>query len=115
MLLQEEDHVELTSGENYILYNNLKGYIIIWINCEKDLQVRVSTEEFKEIASSIFPQLHIPELLKYLNQSEYVFTDKLQVRPLRAPELPITSPVPTLKDVQKALNQQRNKKNHFKF
>ena len=68
--------VGLATGESYIIFNNLKGKIVVWINCDKEMSVLMTLEELKKSASSIFPDVNLSSLLFYLNRGDYVYTDK---------------------------------------
>lgn len=102
-----EETVSLVSGESYVLFNNLRGRIVIWVNCDKEMVVKLSMDEFKKTFYSIFPNLNISDMLFYLNRGDYVFTDKLTVKPLHPKIMETESPVPTLKDAISFVNQQR--------
>lgn len=105
--LDNNEALSLASGESYIIFNDLRGKIVVWINCDKDMQIRLTQEELKKSFYSIFPNLNISDLLFYLNRGDYVFTDKLNVRPLRPQDAEKTSPVPTLKDAMQIVRQQQ--------
>ena len=101
----EEDAVQLISGETYIIFNNLRGKVIIWINCDKEMQISMTTGELIKAAPSIFPQLDISNLLYFLSRGDYVFTDKLTIRPLK-PQNPEETPIiPTLAEVNLSLKK----------
>lgn len=109
-LNEENDQVNLLSGEDYILFNNLKGGITVWINCDQEMQVTIDTQEFQKVARDLFPKLEIVVLLKLLNRGEYVYTDKLSCRPLRSsvdltniPVTPGLGAVMNVKNSQKSL------------
>jgi hypothetical protein len=100
--LQTDDTVNLLSGDTYILYNDMRGHIVFWIDCNKELQIRMSTDEFRKSAYSIFPNIKLSELLTQLNQGNYVFTDKLILRPLKPKKDFQRQLVPTIKDLKQA-------------
>ena len=56
---EEDEQVNLLSGEDYILFNNLKGGITVWINCDQEMQVTKDTQEFQKVAKDLFPKLEI--------------------------------------------------------
>ena len=115
-VVEQSTALSLMSGETYIIFNNLRGSIIIWVNCDRDLQIRLSTEEFMRTAYSIFPNLNLPELLKYLNRGEYIFTDKLSIKPLRPTEIEIQNVTPTMKDVLRSgFLKNRGSGGHFRI
>lgn len=98
-MLDNEDKVSLLSGETYILYNNLRGKIVIWINCDKGTSVKIDAIEFRTLAYSLFPNLNINLLLRYLNKGNYIFTDKMHIKELH-PTLPKNeNPIPSLKEL----------------
>lgn len=105
--LDNNEALSLASGESYILFNDLRGKIVVWINCDKDMQIRLTQEELKKSFYSIFPNLNISDLLFYLNRGDYVFTDKLNVRPLRPQDAGGANPIPTLKDAMQIVRQQQ--------
>ena len=105
-----ETTVGLATGESYILFNNLRGKIVVWINCDKEMSVLMSLEDLKKSASSIFPDINLSSLLFYLNRGDYVYTDKKIIRPLRPQEIQMQNPTPTLNDV---VNLQRKSKNVY--
>lgn len=105
--LDNNEALSLASGESYILFNDLRGKIVVWINCDKDMQIRLTQEELKKSFYSIFPNLNISDLLFYLNRGDYVFTDRLNVRPLRPQDAGRTNPIPTLKDAMQIVRQQQ--------
>lgn len=97
--LSEEEQTSLLTGENYILYHNLKGCINIWINSDPEMQVSIDSYEFTKIAQDLFPGLQISKLLKLLNQGSYVFTDKMTLKPLRpSSDMGDQSVIPSLQD-----------------
>lgn len=105
--------VGLATGESYIIFNNLKGKIVVWINCDKEMSVLMTLEELKKSASSVFPDVNLSSLLFYLNRGDYVYTDKKIVRPLRPKEVPIQNPTPTLNDVIALSRKAKNIYNNF--
>lgn len=105
--LDNNEALSLASGESYILFNDLRGKIVVWINCDKNMQIRLTQEELKKSFYSIFPNLNISDLLFYLNRGDYVFTDKLNVRPLRPQDAGRDNPIPTLKDAMQIVRQQQ--------
>lgn len=109
----KEEALNLMSGESYIMFNNLKGSIVVWINCDKEMQVKMTLDELKKAAYSLFPQLNISDLLFYLSRGDYVYTDKLTVRPLHPRQFATQSLIPSLKDVTRDLNKQKNRNLYF--
>lgn len=82
--LSEEEQAGLLTGENYILFNNLRHGITIWINCDPEIQVTIDSVEFATLVSSLFPGVNATALLRELNKGAYVYTDKNVIRPLRS-------------------------------
>lgn len=108
--LSEEEKVNLLSGENYILFNNLRGGINIWINSDPEMQTTIASQDFQKIAADLFPQLSISELLKALSRGSYIFTDKFCIRTLRPKSiLAEEAIIPSLQSalITKRKNQQR--------
>ena len=105
--------VGLATGESYILFNNLRGKIVVWINCDKEMSVLMTLEDLKKSASSIFPNVNLSDLLFYLNRGDYVYTDKKIVKPLRPQEVLVQNPTPTLNDVIAFQRKSKNIYNNF--
>lgn len=100
----------LFSGESYIMFNNLKGKTIIWINCDKEMQYFMDNEELISAAPTLFPELNISELLFYLKRGDYIFTDKLTIRPLKPQIQAQENAVPMLKDILPVLKSNKSQK-----
>lgn len=105
--------VGLATGESYILFNNLRGKIAVWINCDKEMSVLMTLEDLKKSASSIFPNVNLSNLLFYLNRGDYVYTDKKIVKPLRPQDVSVQNPTPTLNDVIAFQRRSKNIYNNF--
>lgn len=106
-LFNKDEEAGLLAGEDYILYNDLHGNIVIWINSDEEMQVSVDRDDFIKIAKDLFPALNFTKLLKLLNRGDYLWTDKLQIKSLR-PKFDLDSyqPLPTTSD---AMNYRRVK------
>lgn len=105
--------VGLATGESYILFNNLRGKIVVWINCDKEMSVLMTLEDLKKSASSIFPNVNLSNLLFYLNRGDYVYTDKKIVKSLRPQDVSVQNPTPTLNDVLAFQRRSKNIYNNF--
>lgn len=110
--IQEKDDIaiDLISGENYIIFNNLKNKIVIWVNCDKEMAVKMSKDDFIKSSKTLFPFLNISEILYYIYRGDYVYTDKKVIKPLRSSTIDNISLLPTLKEISALKN-----KNTFKF
>lgn len=114
-ILENEDSVNLASGETYILFNNLKGRIVVWINCDKDMAISLTTQDLIQVAPSIFPQLKVQELLYYLNRGDYVFTNRYIIRPLKSQQIKDSSPLFGLQGALKSLKNSQKETTPFGF
>lgn len=100
--------IDLISGENYIIFNNMKGKIVIWVNCDKDMAVKLTKDDFIKSSKTLFPFLNISDLLYYIYRGDYIYTDKKIIKPLRPNNLESFSSVPTLKEVTGFLNKSKS-------
>lgn len=103
--LTEEEQAGLVTGEDYILFNNLRHGITIWINCDPEIQVTINSMEFATLVPSLFPGINAVELIREINKGAYVYTDKNIIKPLSSKfDLDKVSITPTLSDTVKAFN-----------
>lgn len=105
--ISEDEAVNLLTGDDYILFNDMKGNIVIWINCDQEMEVRLSSKDFRKTVYKLFPNIQIPILIKYLNQGQYVYTDKLQLKLVRPQNFEFVNLVPTLADINRAMSASR--------
>ena len=105
--ISEDEAVNLLTGDDYILFNDIKGNIVIWINCDQEMEVRLSSKDFRKTVYKLFPNIQIPILIKYLNQGQYVYTDKLQLKLVRPQNFEFVNLVPTLADINRAMSASR--------
>ena len=105
--ISEDEAVNLLTGDDYILFYDMKGSIVIWINCDQEMEVRLSSKDFRKTVYKLFPNIQIPILIKYLNQGQYVYTDKLQLKLVRPQNFEFVNLVPTLADINRALSANR--------
>lgn len=83
-LLNEEEQSGLLTGENYIIFNNLHGVINVWVNCDEEMQVTITREDFIKLMPNLFPGMKHSQILELLNRGEYIYTDRTTVKPLRS-------------------------------
>lgn len=105
--LSDNEKVELLSGDTYILFNDLRGNIVIWVNCDPEMSVSIDSHDFKMNIYKLFPQLNAPEVLKQLSQGSYIFTDKMIIKPLKPQNFENLSLTPTLNDVVSYMQKQK--------
>lgn len=105
--LSDNEKIGLISGETYIMFNNLKGFITVWINCDRDMAVNITKEDLIKIAPSLFPALKLSELLSLLQRGNYIFTDKFNIRQLKPNNENFENILPSFNDI--ARNLKRNK------
>ena len=105
--ISEDEAVNLLTGDDYILFNDMKGSIVIWINCDQEMEVRLSSKDFRKTVYKLFPNIQIPTLIKYLNQGQYVYTDKLQLKLVRPQNFEFINLVPTLADINRTMSASR--------
>lgn len=106
-----ESKFSLASGETYIIFNNLKGQVVVWINCDKEMAIKLSKKDLIEVAPTIFPQIDLSKLLYLISRGDYVFTDKLVLRTLKPNAKADFGVLPTLKSVES--NMRVNKSKQF--
>lgn len=106
-----ESKFSLASGETYIIFNNLKGQVVVWINCDKEMAIKLSKKDLIEVAPTIFPQIDLSKLLYLISRGDYVFTDKLVLRTLKPNAKTGFEVLPTLKSVES--NMKVNKSKQF--
>lgn len=108
--LSEDEQSGLLTGEDYILFNNLKNGVTIYINCDPEIQVTIDSLEFARLIPDLFPGVNSTALLRELNKGSYVYTDKYDFRPVRSKvdfeKLAITPSLDTAVQFIKA-NQQK--------
>ena len=103
--LNEQEQTDLLTGGDYIIFNNLHGGINVWINCDEDMQVTITHDDFIKLLPNLFPKQNLSEILKLVNRGEYVYTDRTTIKPLRAKvDFNTQSVVPTL-DAALSLNK----------
>lgn len=114
--LNEEEQAGLITGEDYILFNNLKHGITIWINCDPEIQVTLDSVEFATLIPSLFPNVNATELLREINKGAYVYTDKTCVKTIRSDyDLDKVSITPTLNDTIQAFNASKRSQKRTPF
>lgn len=95
-----ENEINLATGESYIMFNNLKGYIVVWINCKQDICTKITKEDLIKLAPTIFPGVKLSEVLFYLQRGDYIYIDKFSVRPLKNKNKNNYEILPTLKNLK---------------
>lgn len=111
-MLQDTDlneKVGLISGETYIMFNNLRGYITVWINCDKDMSVNISKDDLIKIAPTLFPAINLSELLRMLQRGSYIFTDKFTIKQLKSTKEINTNILPSFNDVSRSMSKNKAK------
>ena len=102
-----EDNMEdlsiLASGENYIVHPPFKGKITIWVNCDKDMQIKLTTDDFKVTARSLFKNHPLEKILTLLYGGSILFIDANNCKTVHPKKLDNPSPLPGYSTVLKAM------------
>lgn len=104
-----DDKMSLASGETYIMFNNLKGYITVWINCDREMAINITKDDLVKISPTLFPAIKLSELLTLLQRGNYVFTDKFSVKVLKSKQPEISNILPSFEDVSRNLKVNQRK------
>lgn len=94
-----EKEINLATGDSYIMFNDLKGVIVVWINCKKDISTKITKNDLIKLAPTLFPNIKLSEILFYLQRGDYIYVDKFSVKPLKAKNKIDFEILPTLKSV----------------
>ena len=97
-----EDLTILASGKNYIVHPPLRNKITIWVNCSKDMQIKLTTDDFKVAARTLFKEHPLEKILNLLYGGSIIFIDKDSCKPLHPKKMENPSPIPSYGDVLKA-------------
>ena len=108
--MTQDTMAEIAAGESYIIHPPINGKICIWVNCDKQMQVKLTTTDFRIAAQTLFKQYALTGLLKLLNQGETLYIDNTTCKPLRAKKIDRVCPIPMLKDV---LNIKKKQQSHI--
>lgn len=106
--LEREVITEIAAGESYIVQPPIKGKICVWVNCDREMQIKLTTDDFRKAAVSLFKHTSITQILRMLHQGETLYIDDHTCKPLKPKKEDMVSPLPTLKDVIKQQNKLKN-------
>lgn len=102
-----EKEINLATGDSYIMFNDLKGSIVVWINCKKDISAKITKADLIKLAPTLFPNVKLSEILFYLQRGDYIYIDKFSVKPLKVKNKVDFEILPTLKSVSNINNRKK--------
>lgn len=97
--LSSEEQQNLMSGGTYIIFANPKGGVTIWINCDEDMQITISRQDFINLMPNLFIGMNHSKILELITRGTYLFTDRKSVKTLRPKiDLDMMFKMPTIDD-----------------
>lgn len=105
--IEENDLVDLMAARDYLMFPPMNGKIDIWINCEKEMKVRIYTEDLPKVLPSICPNINCSLLLAYLKDGNITYVSPTKCKPIEFTNEIEYNVVPTLDQTLKAFNQMK--------
>jgi len=102
--VEDEDKINLMSANDFIIFPPDRwGNVNIWVNCKKEMNVRISFYDLKNSVKSLFgSKIDSGEFIYLIQRGSIVYTDKKSYGVINPKPMEMESPIPTLGTLKKA-------------
>ena len=103
--VEDEDKINLMSANDFLIFPpDRSGNVNIWVNCKKEMNVRISFYDLKNSVKSLFgSKIDAVDFIYLIQRGSIIYTDKKVYGIINPKPMGMENPIPTLNAMKKAL------------